>query len=93
MIRYCARYLYPETKLDLWFDERGVWSACIDFENRKVVDWEERQYAFIRITNKYRAQSAVEESRKSCTTLPNNQSTTRLNNANRGVAIKVRLEL
>ncbi len=56
MIRFCRRCLYPETKPDLWFDERGVCSACLGFEGRKEVDWEERRKEFIEVTARYRAQ-------------------------------------
>jgi N-acetyl sugar amidotransferase len=55
MISFCARCLYPETKPDLWFDDRGVCSACIGFEQRKSVDWEERRREFVAITDRYRA--------------------------------------
>lgn len=54
---YCSRCLYPESKPDLWFDERGVCSACIGFENRKQVDWEERRREFREVTDRYRSKS------------------------------------
>lgn len=55
MIRFCKRCLYPETKPDLWFDDRGVCSACVGFEKRVEVDWSERRRQFIEITNRYRS--------------------------------------
>jgi N-acetyl sugar amidotransferase len=59
MIRFCSRCLYPETKPDLWFDERGVCSACLGFEGRKEVDWEERRKEFIQVTARYRAKDGA----------------------------------
>jgi N-acetyl sugar amidotransferase len=58
-MRFCSRCLYPETKPDLWFDERGVCSACVGFENRKAVDWEERRRQFVALTDRYRAKEGT----------------------------------
>jgi N-acetyl sugar amidotransferase len=55
MMRFCSRCLYPETKPDIWFDERGVCSACIGFERRAEVNWEERREEFLRVTERYRS--------------------------------------
>lgn len=55
MIKFCKHCLYPDTKPDLWFDDRGVCSACISFEKRAEVDWDERRKEFTRITNRYRS--------------------------------------
>ena len=55
MIRYCSRCLYPETKPDIWFDDRGVCSACVGFERRKVVDWALRREEFLNVTGRYRS--------------------------------------
>jgi N-acetyl sugar amidotransferase len=52
-IRYCTRCLYLDTKPDLWFNDAGVCSACIGFENRKVI--EERRRQFVEITDPYRS--------------------------------------
>jgi N-acetyl sugar amidotransferase len=54
MIRFCARCLYPETKPDLWFGDDGVCSACLNYENRKAVDWEQRRREFHEVTGRYR---------------------------------------
>lgn len=55
MIIFCKHCLYPDTKPDLWFDDRGVCSACIGFEKRADVDWDERRKEFTRITDRYRS--------------------------------------
>ena len=55
MIRYCTKCLYPDTKPDLWFDEAGVCSACLNFERRDEVDWEARKREFTEITDRFRS--------------------------------------
>jgi N-acetyl sugar amidotransferase len=55
MIRYCTRCLYPETKPDLRFDERGVCSACLSYEKRGAVDWDARRREFLAIVDRYRS--------------------------------------
>ncbi|WP_081324898.1 N-acetyl sugar amidotransferase [Vibrio cyclitrophicus] len=54
-IRYCTSCMYPETKPDLWFNEQGKCSACINFEGRTEIDWEQRKNEFENITNKYKS--------------------------------------
>src|SRR5690606_14505482 len=39
--------LYPETKPDIWFDEKGKCAACIAFDARKDIDWNAREKEFI----------------------------------------------
>jgi N-acetyl sugar amidotransferase len=56
MIRYCTHCLYPETKPDLGFDERGLCSACQAFNMRKSVDWPERRAQFLSISQRYKSQ-------------------------------------
>ncbi len=58
MIRYCTRCLYPDTKPDLWFDEKGVCSACLAYEQRAEVDWEARREEFLRVVEEYRSKDA-----------------------------------
>jgi N-acetyl sugar amidotransferase len=55
-LRYCVRCLYPETKPDLFFDERGVCSACQSFDSRRAVDWPTRRAEFDRVVGQYRSQ-------------------------------------
>jgi N-acetyl sugar amidotransferase len=54
MIRYCTSCLYPDTKPDLSFDERGVCSACLAYERRVEVDWAARHKQFIELIERYR---------------------------------------
>lgn len=55
MIHYCTRCLYPETKPDLWFDDRGVCSACLSHERRAEIDWAAREREFKEVTDRYRS--------------------------------------
>ncbi len=57
MIRYCTRCLFPDTKPDLSFDEKGVCNACHNFENRPEVDWNERKQELLRILERYRSKN------------------------------------
>lgn len=43
----CRRCLYPNTKPDIWFDERGICSACIAFEKRETIDWNAKREEFL----------------------------------------------
>lgn len=55
MIRYCTSCLYPDTKPDLSFDDRGVCSACLAYEKRVEVDWAARHKQFIELIDRYRS--------------------------------------
>jgi N-acetyl sugar amidotransferase len=54
-MRYCTSCLYPDSKPDLMFDDRGVCSACLAYTNRKTVDWAARRREFDAITGRYRS--------------------------------------
>ena len=43
MIRYCTRCVMPETKPDFFINEDGVCSACLNYENRTLTDWDQRK--------------------------------------------------
>lgn len=43
---YCKHCLYPNTKPDLWFNEKGICSACISYEMRKTKDWKKLEELF-----------------------------------------------
>ena len=57
MIRYCVRCVMPETKPDIFFDDDGVCSACVHFESRAEVDWQERSDELDRVLESYRDRS------------------------------------
>jgi len=45
-MRYCVKCLYPNTKPDLFFNDKGVCSACTAFEAREKTDWGKREKEF-----------------------------------------------
>lgn len=49
---YCTRCVYPNSKPDLTFDENGVCSACLAFEARQHINWEERKEQFLALMQK-----------------------------------------
>jgi N-acetyl sugar amidotransferase len=53
----CTRCLYPSTKPDIWFDARGVCSACIAFDKRSEIDWAKRRDEFMALVNANRGKS------------------------------------
>ena len=46
MIKYCKNCLFPETKPDLEFNNKGVCNACTNYLNRPEVDWNNRREEF-----------------------------------------------
>lgn len=46
MIIYCSNCLLPKNKPDLYLDKTGKCTACISFEDRPKIDWNERRIAF-----------------------------------------------
>jgi N-acetyl sugar amidotransferase len=45
----------PETKPDLIFDEQGICSACVHFDDRTSVDWDSRRAELDLILDEYRS--------------------------------------
>lgn len=54
MIKYCISCLLPDTKPDLQFNELGECSACLNFKNRTIVDWQARKTELETILRRYR---------------------------------------
>jgi len=55
MIKYCKRCLFPETKPHLYIDEEGICDACINYEERAEIDWNERNKELIEVLDKYKS--------------------------------------
>jgi N-acetyl sugar amidotransferase len=54
-IRYCTKCLFPETKPDLFFNEKDVCSACVAAEQKESsIDWKQREIDFLSIIDKYK---------------------------------------
>jgi len=50
-MKRCITCLYPDTKPDLHFDEKGECSACRSTRKRKDIDWDKRQKDLEKILN------------------------------------------
>ncbi|MHC8517590.1 N-acetyl sugar amidotransferase [Sporosarcina sp. ITBMC105] len=57
MMIYCEKCVMPNTKPDLVLDEDGVCTACRNYENRELVDWDLRKQELLEILDKYRSNS------------------------------------
>jgi N-acetyl sugar amidotransferase len=55
MIKYCTKCLFPETKPHLSFDDEGVCNACINYDNRPMIDWDARRNDLNLILDRYRS--------------------------------------
>lgn len=56
MLRYCSNCVMPNTKPDLFFDEKGVCDACRSAEKKhENIDWKLRKEQFQGIVDKYRS--------------------------------------
>ena len=53
-MRYCKRCVMPDTRPGIKFDEEGVCYACMAYEKRKQVDWDERWRELEQLAEKYR---------------------------------------
>lgn len=59
MLVYCKKCVMPNTKPDLFLDEKGICNACRSFEKRKDVDWGSRYKELLEILDKYRKPSGA----------------------------------
>jgi N-acetyl sugar amidotransferase len=55
MLTYCSRCVMPSTKPDLLLNKKGVCNACINYENRGLVDWDARGKELLNILDRYRS--------------------------------------
>lgn len=53
-IRWCVKCWTPSTRPRITFDSRGVCNACTWSEEKKAINWQERQDYFRTICDKYR---------------------------------------
>ena len=57
MIDYCNKCIMPSTKPDIYFNENGICSGCISFDERQNINWDLRKKEFEDLINKYKSQS------------------------------------
>jgi len=53
-MKYCVKCLFPDTKPDLNFDDKGVCDACIAAEEKEKIDWNARRKELEEILNRYK---------------------------------------
>jgi len=53
-MRYCKKCLMPDTRPGSIFNDEGICQACINYENRKTIDWNERREELKTLCDKYR---------------------------------------
>ena len=58
----CRTCLYPDTKVDLHFDETGQCSACKSYQNRNKIDWVERRQDLINLLDRHDGKCIVSSS-------------------------------
>jgi len=56
-LRYCSRCCLPETAEGIEFDERGICKTCISIEQKRDIDWEERERELRELLKHYKARS------------------------------------
>ena len=56
-MKYCKECLYPNTKPQLQFDERGICSACNNYKLKDEVDWGKKKEDLLLILEKYRSKN------------------------------------
>lgn len=49
----CRKCLLPDTKPDLFFNEDGICAACLNYENRPLVDWAARRDEFNEVLSRH----------------------------------------
>jgi len=54
-MHYCTKCVMPDTRPDLFLDEKGVCNACRSYESRKSINWDIRKQEFITILEKYKS--------------------------------------
>ena len=55
MIKYCKNCVYPDTKPQLVFDEKGVCSACINHDLKEQINWEQKEQELKTIFDEFRS--------------------------------------
>ena len=53
-MKYCTKCVMPDTRPGITFNEEGVCSACINYENRKSIDYNIRHRELVKLCDKYR---------------------------------------
>jgi tRNA(Ile)-lysidine synthase TilS/MesJ len=54
-MKYCKNCLLPSTKPGLTFSDDGVCNACLNFENRVQINWNERRVELTELLAQYKS--------------------------------------
>lgn len=54
-MKYCRKCVMPDTKPDLRFNDTGICNACTNFDERKNIDWAEREKELVTLLKQYRS--------------------------------------
>ena len=54
-MKYCKNCVYPNTKPQLVFDEKGVCSACINHDLKEQINWEQKEQELKTIFDEFRS--------------------------------------
>ena len=53
-MKYCKKCVMPDTRPGIKFNEEGVCQACVNYEKRKYIDWDDRWEQLEQLADKYR---------------------------------------
>jgi len=54
-IKYCKKCVIPDTKPDILFNNEGICSACVYYEERSEMNWDKRKIELMGLLNKYKS--------------------------------------
>ena len=58
-MKFCTNCVMPDTKPDLSFNNEGVCNACLNYMNRKEVDWDQRRKELDEILARYKNEKST----------------------------------
>jgi N-acetyl sugar amidotransferase len=53
-MKFCTHCVMPDSKPDLSFSDEGVCAACLAYQNRKEINWDQRHQDLLKVLEKYR---------------------------------------
>ena len=55
---FCKTCVYPSSKPHIEFNDEGICSGCLAYNNRPKIDWEEREKKLKEILNNFKKKSS-----------------------------------
>ena len=56
-IRFCKKCLMPDSRPRIVFNEKGICNACITAEEKRKINWKEREKEFVSLIDKFRSKN------------------------------------